>query len=159
MTPPSIGRRHVRVGRPRLPTAAQSSPPVRPVLADEVAQFMQMEREVEVEFRSQMLVALQSKVDRAADSLTAQAPICRGCCRLPQKFRSALSANSTNSMRTLWKPSGHSTNSRVASTLKQWCAIPWRRWINFPTLPHASEKIWLRASQAGKSGGFRPQNT
>jgi hypothetical protein len=50
MTPPSIGRRHVRVGRPRLPTAAQSSPPVRPVLADEVAQFMQMEREVEVSF-------------------------------------------------------------------------------------------------------------
>jgi hypothetical protein len=33
--------------------------------------------------------------------------------------------------------------------LKQWCAIPWHRWINFPTLPHASEKIWLRAPIPG----------
>lgn len=43
---------------------------------------MQMEREVEIEFRSQMLAALQSKVDRAADSLSSQVPNCCRCGRL-----------------------------------------------------------------------------
>src|SRR5437762_4522815 len=56
-----------------------SSPAARPVLADEATRFMQMEREVEGEFRPQMREALQSKVDREADALSSQVPTCSGC--------------------------------------------------------------------------------
>lgn len=42
---------------------------------------MQMEREVEDQFRTRMLEALQSKVNSAADSLNSQSPNCRRCAR------------------------------------------------------------------------------
>jgi len=62
----------------RRSTTARSVP-ARPVLANEATLFMRMEREVEEQFRSQMLEALQSKVNRAADSLSSQIPCCPRC--------------------------------------------------------------------------------
>ena len=41
-------------------------PPARPVLADDPPRFLLLEREVEIEYRPQMLAALQSKVDAFA---------------------------------------------------------------------------------------------
>ena len=65
--------------RERRSTTAASLVPARPVLANEATLFIQMEREGEEEFRPQMLEALQSKVHRAADSLSSQVPTCGGC--------------------------------------------------------------------------------
>lgn len=50
---------------------------LRPELADEAPRFMVMERDVEVDFRPQMLEALQKKVDAEADLM--EVPACRDC--------------------------------------------------------------------------------
>ena len=65
-------------------TAAQpAEAPPRPAL-QEVSQFMLLEREVELQYRPQMLEALQTKVNGVADSLQGQTPACCGC-RQPMK--------------------------------------------------------------------------
>jgi hypothetical protein len=52
----------------------------RPVLAESATPFMQMEREVEVEFRPQVQAALQAKIGRAAEAIEGQAPpVCSRC--------------------------------------------------------------------------------
>jgi len=53
--------------------------PARPVLSDRPSQFLLLEREVEDEFRPQMLQALQRKVNAVADSSQAVAPDCARC--------------------------------------------------------------------------------
>ena len=56
-----------------------SSPEARPVLEEEATRFMQMEREVDEEFRVPMREALQSKVDQASEILSGEVPICSEC--------------------------------------------------------------------------------
>lgn len=51
----------------------------RPVLADGATPFMQMEREVDEEFRGRMQEALQRKIDQAAEALKDQVPLCSNC--------------------------------------------------------------------------------
>src|SRR6266852_1195055 len=60
------------VRRPRHPSA-------RPVLAEDPPRFVLLEREVEIEYRPQMLAALQSKVDAVADAARGVAPACPHC--------------------------------------------------------------------------------
>jgi hypothetical protein len=55
------------------------APPQRPGLADQPSRFMQLEREVEQEYRPQMLAALQRKVDAVAKEVGSQAPACPQC--------------------------------------------------------------------------------
>jgi hypothetical protein len=55
------------------------APPARPGLADQPALFMQLEREVEQEYRPQMLAALQRKVDAVAEEVRSQTPECPQC--------------------------------------------------------------------------------
>lgn len=45
-----------------LPTPEPDPPPARPALADHPPRFLLLEREVEIEYRPQMLAALQRKV-------------------------------------------------------------------------------------------------
>lgn len=52
-------------------------PALGPELADQIPRFMIMERDVEVEFRPQMLEALQKRVDAEADLI--EVPGCRAC--------------------------------------------------------------------------------
>ena len=60
-------------------TAAQpAQAPPRPALQD-VSQFMLLEREVELQYRPQMLEALQNKVNGVSDSLRDQTPACSRC--------------------------------------------------------------------------------
>jgi len=54
-------------------------PPARPVLADDPPRFLLLEREVEIEYRPQMLAALQSKVDAFAATARGAAPVCPQC--------------------------------------------------------------------------------
>src|ERR1700721_3804924 len=49
------------------------APPARPSLADQPSRFMQLEREVELEYRPQMLAALKRKVDAVAAEGGSQA--------------------------------------------------------------------------------------
>jgi hypothetical protein len=63
----------------RLPLPEPETPPARPVLSDALPQFVLLEREVEIEFRPQMLAALQSKVDAVAAAAPATAPGCPHC--------------------------------------------------------------------------------
>src|SRR6266568_6978879 len=56
-------------------------PPVRPGLADGPSRFTLLEREVEQEYRPQMLAALQRKVDAVAEEVQATAPACPQCAR------------------------------------------------------------------------------
>ncbi len=65
----------------RLPPPEPATPPARPVLADDPPRFLLLEREVEVEYRAQMLAALQSKVDAVADAARGAAPACPHCGR------------------------------------------------------------------------------
>ena len=58
---------------------AQSLPPMRPVLADGPSAFLLLEREVEDEFRPQMLRALQARVEALAASARADSAICARC--------------------------------------------------------------------------------
>src|ERR1700674_3834437 len=60
---------------------AQSSPPVRPWLADHPSQFLLLERAVENEYRPRMLKELQCRVDALAESARASSPACAGCGR------------------------------------------------------------------------------
>jgi hypothetical protein len=65
---------------PRSPAAHLSPPPpARPVLASDVPQFILLEREVEAEFRPQILEKLQGKVDALAASQDNQVPNCPNC--------------------------------------------------------------------------------
>ena len=54
-------------------------PPARPVLADDPPRFLLLEREVEIEYRPQMLAALQHKVDAVASATQATLPLCPRC--------------------------------------------------------------------------------
>ena len=70
-----------KMGNPRLPRtdAEPLSPPQRPNLFAQPTLFMRLEREVEEEFRPQMLQALQHKVDAVAEGVHTQAPLCSAC--------------------------------------------------------------------------------
>src|ERR1043166_2925922 len=67
----------------RLPCPAPepARPPVPPALRDQPSRFMQLEREVEQEYRPQMLAALQRKLDRMAHEVQGTAPKCPQCGR------------------------------------------------------------------------------
>ena len=58
---------------------AQSSPPVRPWLADHPSEFLLLERAVEDEYRPRMLKELQCRVDALAESACESSPTCAGC--------------------------------------------------------------------------------
>jgi hypothetical protein len=66
----------------RLPRPEPETPPARPVLAEDLPRFLLLEREVEIEYRPQMLAALQSKVDAVAAAARGTAPACPRCGRL-----------------------------------------------------------------------------
>src|SRR5580658_8752003 len=57
------------------------APPERPSLAEQPSRFMQLEREVEQEYRPQMLAALQRKVDAVSVEAGSRAPDCPQCGR------------------------------------------------------------------------------
>ena len=63
----------------RLSAPEPETPPARPVLADDLPRFLLLEREVEIEYRPQMLAALQSKVDAVAAAAPGTAPWCPRC--------------------------------------------------------------------------------
>src|SRR5215469_18229672 len=70
----------MRVGgstKPELLTAL----PTPPVLCSEATRFMELEREVEQQYRWQMLQALQQKIEQEAVLIESQAPECRRCGR------------------------------------------------------------------------------
>jgi len=69
----------------RLPRPEPETPPARPVLADDPPRFLLLEREVEIEYRPQMLAALQSKVDAVAAAARGTAPACPHCGRLMRR--------------------------------------------------------------------------
>jgi hypothetical protein len=62
-----------------LPQGEPATPPPRPELAKDPPCFLLLEREVELEFRPQMLAALQSKVDAVADAVQSTTPLCPRC--------------------------------------------------------------------------------
>jgi|SRR5580658_6194280 hypothetical protein len=61
---------------------AQSSPPMRPVLAEGPSQFVLMERAVEDEYRPRMLQELQQRVEEFAKTTRSQSPACAACGRV-----------------------------------------------------------------------------
>ena len=63
----------------RLPPPEPETPPARPVLPDALPLFVLLEREVEIEYRPQMLAALQKKVDAVAQAARTRAPACPYC--------------------------------------------------------------------------------
>ncbi len=63
----------------RLPRPEPETPPARPALAADLPRFLLLEREVEIEYRPQMLAALQSKVDAVAAAARGTAPLCPHC--------------------------------------------------------------------------------
>ncbi len=65
--------------QPQSPRPEPEIPPVRPVLADDPPRFLLLEREVEIEYRPQMLAALQTKVDAFAAAARGTAPVCPQC--------------------------------------------------------------------------------
>jgi len=67
-------RRTVHVATDHLPA-------LRPMLADAIPRFIELEREVEDEFRPALLGALQNRVEVLADSLVTQSPSCPQCGR------------------------------------------------------------------------------
>lgn len=64
---------------PQLPRPEPEVPPAQPVLADDPPRFLSLEREVEIEYRPQMLAALQGKVDAVAASARDTTPACPQC--------------------------------------------------------------------------------
>lgn len=66
----------------RLPRPEPETPPARPVVAKDPPRFLLLEREVEIEYRPQMLAALQCKVDAVAAAARGTAPACPHCGRL-----------------------------------------------------------------------------
>ena len=65
----------------RLPPAEPGTPPARPVLPDHLPPFVLLEREVELEYRPQMLAALQKKVDAVEEAARASVLSCPHCGR------------------------------------------------------------------------------
>ena len=63
----------------RLSRPEPVEPPLRPRLADQPSRFVLLEREVELEYRPQMLAALQRKVNTVAEEVRAKAPECPQC--------------------------------------------------------------------------------
>jgi hypothetical protein len=61
---------------------AQSLPPMRPILAESPSKFVEMEREVEQEYRPLILQELQQRVERLAESRRGQPPVCSQCRRV-----------------------------------------------------------------------------
>jgi transposase len=55
------------------------APPARPSIADRPSRFMQLEREVEQEYRPQMLATLKRKVEAVAVEVGSNAPGCPQC--------------------------------------------------------------------------------
>ena len=64
------------------PRPEPQTPPARPALAEDPSRFLLLEREVEIEYRPQMLAALQSKVDAVAHAARNTAPSCPHCGQL-----------------------------------------------------------------------------
>ena len=64
-----------------LPPPEPETPPTRALQADDPPRFLLLEREVEIEYRPQMLAALQSKVDAVAAEARGTAPACPHCGR------------------------------------------------------------------------------
>lgn len=69
------------MAQPQLSLPEPLDPPLRPLLADQPSRFILLEREVEQEYRPQMLQALQRKVDAVAEEAGATAPACPQCGR------------------------------------------------------------------------------
>ena len=69
------------MAEPRLACPVPAPPPVRPSLSDQPSRFILLEREVEQEYRPQMLARLQQKVDAVAEQAQARAPVCGQCGR------------------------------------------------------------------------------
>ena len=67
------------MAEPRLACPVPAPPPARPSLSDQASRFMLLEREVEQEYRPQMLTSLQDKVDAVAEEARATSPICPRC--------------------------------------------------------------------------------
>jgi hypothetical protein len=63
----------------RLSQPEPVEPPLRPQLADRPSRFVLLEREVELEYRPQMLEALQRKVNAVAEQACATVPECPHC--------------------------------------------------------------------------------
>lgn len=63
----------------QLPRQEPAVPPTRPVLADDALCFLSLERDVEIEFRPQILAALQGKVDAVARAARGTVPSCPHC--------------------------------------------------------------------------------
>jgi hypothetical protein len=63
----------------RRPRPEPETPPAPPLVADDLLQFLLLEREVEIEYRPRMLAALQRKVDAVAEAVDAAAPDCPHC--------------------------------------------------------------------------------
>ena len=59
----------------------QTSPPMRPMLADRPSEFLLLERAVEDEYRPRMLQELQRRVSSLAETTRAAIPACAGCGR------------------------------------------------------------------------------
>jgi hypothetical protein len=72
----------------RLSHPEPLEPPLRPRLADQPSCFVLLEREVELEYRPQMLDALQRKVKAVAEQASAKAPECPRC-RQPMSYHDA----------------------------------------------------------------------
>ena len=69
----------------RLSQPEPLQPPLRPRLAEQPSRFVLLEREVELEYRPQMLEALQRKVNAVAEEASAMAPECPRC-RQPMSY-------------------------------------------------------------------------
>lgn len=67
-------------------------PPARPALADDAPRFLLLEREVEMEYRPQMLAALQRKVNAVADTVQDSPPVCPHCGQ-PMRYQDARSVS------------------------------------------------------------------
>jgi len=65
----------------RLSAPEPETPPARPVLPDEPPRFLLLERAVEIEYRPQMLAALQGKVNAVAAAARGTVPVCPHCGR------------------------------------------------------------------------------
>ena len=72
---------------PRLAQAqVAAEPPARPTLADEMPLIIRLEREVEEDFRPQMLAAFERKVAEVASEREANVPCCPECGKpMPRK--------------------------------------------------------------------------
>src|ERR1700757_3238287 len=65
----------------RLSQPEPVEPPLRPRLADQPSRFVLLEREVELQYRPQMLEALQRKLNTVAEQACDTVPECPLCGR------------------------------------------------------------------------------